>query len=137
MTFLSDLSFGKRYEDIAISLLNEPIVHRPDGYFKEYDFKTDKSSYEVKADRLTNRTGNFFIEFQCSNKPSGIMSTTAEYWFYFVVVGDSYRAYKIPTSYLKSILKNNYRIMNGGDRNKGYLIPESTFKEFIFQSEKK
>lgn len=145
MTFNADLQLGKKYEDIAISMLvDETVIDKPEGLCKEYDFKTNKSIYEVKCDRLSYKTGNLFIEFQCSNKPSGIMSTTADYWYYFVILPLSlttypanHRAYKIPTAYIKDIIKENPRTIFGGDgyRSKGYLIPESRFKDYlIFQN---
>lgn len=141
MGFSQDLAFGKKYEELAIFLLqDEEVIHRPEGKFKEYDFKTNKAIYEIKSDRLSYNTGNFFIEFQCSNKPSGIMSTSADFWIYFVITPvslanypNNHRIYRIPTSYIKEQIKGNPRSIFGGDgyRSKGYLIPETKFKNYL------
>ena len=39
---------------------------------KQYDFKTsDGIKYEVKGDRLSSQTGNFYIEYMGYDRPSG------------------------------------------------------------------
>jgi hypothetical protein len=144
MTFRKDLAFGKQYEKIAIDLVikndNEILESNPDTYCKEFDFKTDKNIYEVKADRLTYKTGNMFIEYECSNKLSGISTTNATYWFYFVILPvsltnypNNYRVYKIPISALKESITKTTRTILGGDnyKSKGYLIHESIFKDYL------
>jgi hypothetical protein len=141
MGFVADLSFGKYYEEIAIKLLKDEVVtHRPEGKFSEYDFKTDKESYEVKADRITYRTRNMFIEYENNGRDSGIHVTTATYWYYFVVLPLSlntypanYRVYRIPVSFIKECMKDA-RSMCGAERSKGYLIPEEKFKSFLVQT---
>jgi hypothetical protein len=135
MGFQSDLALGKLYERLAIRYLKqkgETLKDYPEGYCKQYDFLTNTSSYEVKADRMTDRTGNLYIEYECSGKPSGISTTDAEYWFYFILMPENgYRAYKIPTNFLKGLLPQA-RTTNGGDayRSKGYLCKESWFKGY-------
>ena len=37
-------------------------------------------TYEVKTDLLVGSTGNLIIEFKDKGKPSGISTTTADYW---------------------------------------------------------
>ena len=63
---------------------------------KQYDFKTsDGIKYEVKGDRLSSKTGNFYIEYMGYEKPSGIATSTANKWmllydesFYVVPIRD-------------------------------------------------
>ena len=63
---------------------------------KQYDFKTsDGIRYEVKGDRLSSKTGNFFIEYMGYERPSGIETTAANKWmllydesFYVVRIQD-------------------------------------------------
>jgi hypothetical protein len=43
-----------------------------------------KKKIEVKYDRMTRKTGNVYIEYESRNKPSGIRTTQADYWTYFV-----------------------------------------------------
>lgn len=142
MSFNSDLAFGKQYENIAVQIVEndgEIIIEHPEGYCKEYDFKTDKYVYEVKSDRLTYKTGNLYVEYECSGKPSGIATTTADYWFYFVVMPvsiknypNNYRAYKIPTSHIRQLITPTARTIMGGDcRTKGYLFKESSLTDFL------
>ena len=126
MCFTRDLKFGQKYQEIAKTLSGEVVVDSPEGLFKEYDFKTDVSTYEVKSDRLAYKYGckTMFIEYECSNKPSGINATTADFWFYFMVKpDDSYICYKIPTSVLREECTKS-RIVSGGDggRVKGYIV---------------
>ena len=48
---------------------------------KQYDFKTsDGIKYEVKGDRLSSKTGNFFIEYMGYDRPCGIAATEADKW---------------------------------------------------------
>jgi hypothetical protein len=139
MSFTSDLAFGKIYEDIAISLVGGKI-DRPEGNFKEYDFKNETTKYEVKADRKTCSTGNLFIEYECSGKPSGITATKADYMFYFVILPLSlktyplnYRLYKIPISDFPAITKGARSVAGGdGYRSKGYLIKEKDIQEYLY-----
>jgi hypothetical protein len=35
---------------------------------------------ECKRDKLTHKTGNVFIEYQCRGKPSGLSITQANWW---------------------------------------------------------
>ena len=53
---------------------------------------------------MCKRTGNPAIEFECSLKPSGIASTTADLHMIFTPnseAGESYDVYKIPVEKLK------------------------------------
>jgi len=82
---------------------------------------------EVKNDRLIHKTGNLFIEYESRDKPSGLATTTAEYWIYRLSELDS--ALIFPTKALKQVCrvyyKENLFLKNGGDNNssKGFLIP--------------
>ena len=67
MGFTADLTFGKKYQEIAKKYVGEEITESPEGLFKAYDFKTETAKYEVKADRLAHRYGcrTMFIEYEC------------------------------------------------------------------------
>ena len=68
-----------------------------------YDFKTsDGHSYEVKADHLALRTGNFYIEFMGYGKLSGISITQANYY----IITDTLYYFKISIDELKKICQN-------------------------------
>jgi hypothetical protein len=133
--FRRDLKVGLEYEERALNYFDYDSVEMSKGNFKEYDFKYEKNNecvkVEVKSDRLSSKTGNFFIEFECRGKPSGLNATTADYWCYFVLHYEpgnianivSYDCYIIPTDELKNLVKG-CRVVNGGDDylSKGYLL---------------
>lgn len=127
MTFTRDLAFGRKYEDIALTLSGEMLVNRPEGVFKEWDFQTDKATYEVKSDRQAYKYGmkTMFIEYECRGKPSGIATTTADVWFYFLVrPNGTSRVYKLPTASLRDMCKGCV-VKSGGDNyaSRGYIVP--------------
>ena len=108
-SFSHDLNFGEKAEDWLNNLFNSGKL------------------IEVKNDRLIHKTGNLFIEYRSRNKPSGLSTTTANYWIYRMDALDS--AILLPTEGLKDVCrtywKNNEFIMRGGDDNtsEGFLIP--------------
>lgn len=80
------------------------------------------STIEVKYDKQTRKTKNVYIEFESRGKPSGIRTTEAEYWTYFI---QDEMCLTIPTQRLKEkIIKLKPRKIPGGDSNssKGFLI---------------
>ena len=87
----------------------------------EYDFKTsDDKTYEVKTDKMSLSTNNFYIEFEGYGKPSGIKTTISDYYIF----SDTINYYCIPTIVLKQIIQTcNYRIKDNSFNNaKGYII---------------
>lgn len=85
--FLDSLAMGKGFEADAIWELKKrggELLFTPNGYFKEYDFvmKFPKGvfRFECKYDKYSCKNGDVAIEYLCSKKPSGIASTTAEFW---------------------------------------------------------
>ena len=108
-SFSHDLNFGEIAED-WLNIL----------------FK-DGRLIEVKSDRLIHKTGNLFIEYRSRDKPSGLATTTANYWIYRMDMLDT--AIILPTNLLKKVCrvyyKNNEFKIKGGDNNTsdGLLIP--------------
>ena len=108
-SFTHDLNFGEKAEDLI-----------------NYMF-SDGKHIEVKNDRLIHKTGNLFFEYESRNKPSGLATTTAEYWIYRIDELDI--SFIFPTKALKQVCrvyyKENLFLKNGGDNNssKGFLIP--------------
>ena len=108
-SFSHDLNFGEIAED-WLNIL----------------FK-DGKLIEVKSDRLIHKTGNLFIEYKSRDKPSGLATTTANYWIYRMDMLDT--AIILPTNLLKKVCrvyyKNNEFKIKGGDNNTsdGLLIP--------------
>jgi hypothetical protein len=103
--FRYDLQVGQVYEQAFAKLLGSKI--------------------EIKRDFQCLETGNIFIEYESRNKPSGIASTQADFWCYWL--SDNHCVF-IKTEALKSLCReylNTKRDILGGDMNtsKGILLP--------------
>ena len=125
--FQQDLQFGQRWEDIFIQQFakHNSILYRPKGYFREFDVEIDGIRYEVKADKRTHSTNNVCIEYEHTGKPSGISTTTADFYIYFVISPDnSYVVYKIPTHYIRELIdaKKYHRVIHNYDDAVFYLF---------------
>jgi hypothetical protein len=130
MSFRQKLAFGEKYQEIAKRYIpeDEKILEDAKGVQKEYDFKTDKFSYEVKSDRMGYAYGcqTYFIEYECNSKPSGISATKSDYYFYFFHKPDNtFIAYEIPVEKLKKACIGCREILKAGDggRVKAYIVP--------------
>jgi hypothetical protein len=62
--FRFDLQVGQTYENQLAELLQKKI--------------------EVKRDFRAMETGNIFVEYQSRNKPSGLATSEAHYWVYWL-----------------------------------------------------
>ena len=140
---------GKQYvEQLGYTFISGP----PDGKLKEYDllcsYGEQLRTFECKADTRckppykeydpetgkpeikTPDTFNIFIEYSCSDKDSGIITTKSDYWFYvFYYLKE---IWTIPTPNLSKLIEeNDFETGRGGDNNKslGYLIKKNKFKE--------
>jgi len=138
MNFKKCLSFGEKYQQELIKVLKPNNYKMMEGYFKEYDLIIDDLLpiyYEVKADRYAYKYNQFCIEFECFNKPSGIKTTTADYYAYFVVrPNETYDLYIIPVIDIKEVINNNKydTIKQGGDRmaSKFFIIDIPLFSKY-------
>lgn len=126
MNFNSDFKF-----DLQLGQLGESFIAR---------LLHDKT-IEVKFDFGTHRTGNFYIEYESRNKPSGLATTQATYWILIAASEHGCRlkhnitelmpedilfAVMIDTEQLKNLCRTQYyrKDVPGGDDNtsKGILI---------------
>lgn len=80
---------------------------------------------EVKRDLQAHKTGNIFVEYESRNQPSGLATSQADYYCYFLsdehfVIIKSERFKQICRTFL-----NTNRDIRGGDSNtsKGILLP--------------
>ncbi len=111
------LEFGEKYENELQKILESKQI-------------------EIKTDRITQRTGNVFVEFESRGKESGILKTTALYWV-FCIWTDKFKEQTyifIPTRRLKKLIKiKDYKISKGGDNwtSKGYLVPKQDLLALI------
>ena len=104
--FLNDLNNNMIYENISADKIcvhnHVSILNTCNNY--KYDFQTDDyQTYEVKTDKMSNITANFYIEFLGRNdKKSGISITESD----FYIITDTINYYMIKTSALKILCKN-------------------------------
>ena len=143
MSFFKDLEFGDKWETIALKKMGITTYRKIEGKFKPFDvicYKDDKIVLrEFKADRMACITGNLAIEWSCSNCPSGIQTTLADFWTYILVSGDDCEIFDIPVSVLKDLIhRQEYSsIVAGGDASKNimFLFPKNVFSQFRLQCE--
>lgn len=109
--FKYDLEIGQKYETMLGELLGQTI--------------------EVKRDFKALETKNIFVEYESRGKRSGISTTQATYWCYWL---SDYHLIIIETDKLKQLCRkyvNTNRDIVGGDDNtsKGILLPTKVFLE--------
>jgi len=138
MCFTEDLKFGNSYEKKALEYLEYSNVEFSKGCFKPYDFIIDgKTKYEVKSDRLGYKTGNLAIEYYCGNSPSGISTTKADYWLYFVIYPDKCDCYKFTIDELKELIKDCRKVKGGdGWRSHMKLLPIYKCEKYLIKINK-
>lgn len=142
--FQKQLANGNIYEVRSLMYMEHDTYEQKQGKFKPYDLIITKSGketkIEVKSDRQAGRTGNMAIEFECNGKPSGITSTEADYYIYFIIYMDEIQedglpreeCYKIPIKKLNKIAKE-CRKVRGGDGNRScmYLVHKSLVQKYL------
>jgi hypothetical protein len=131
--FRRDFEKGKKYEYLATEYFDYKEIKFSRGKCKEYDFIVDGVKVEVKSDIIASRTGNLAIEYKCRGKRSGIKTTEAEFYMYFINHDLFDEVYKIPVKKLKKLCKKYGRKTGGGDDNasKMYLLDKDYLKEYI------
>lgn len=104
-----------------------------------YDFKISNGiksyTYEVKDDKRSEHTGNFFIEFEDSGKPSCLSITTADFhifkscgYFYKIQTTRIHRLLKVLGAHGELETKRVCRKWDDGRINRasyrdGYIVP--------------
>ena len=125
--FVKDLETGKVYEKKALELIHKkyPKAFIQDGYFLEWDIYIPEldMGVEVKSDAQYKKTGNFYVEYECNGKPSGIAATKAKYYYIYLD-----KLYILKTEDLKNKCRkylNTKKDKKGGDNmaSKGITIP--------------
>jgi len=122
--FYRNLKTGKEYEEKALQLIHKkyPEAYIIDGNHKEWDIYIPEldMGIEVKSDAQHKSTGNYFLEYYCRNKASGISITKAEYFFIYLD-----ELYIIKTDTLRDIFlkyKGTNKDKIGGDDRKSLGI---------------
>lgn len=140
--FNKDLKQGQLGEKYVAHILRKKgfdVLHF--GNTSDYDiltlYKGNEKSFEVKTDLYeyykNKITNNLFIEVMCNNKMSGINTSKADYFVYFLP--HISEMYMIKMSDLKELLKVEgfRRSSQSGDRGKvtGYLINRDDAKKWF------
>lgn len=132
--FEKQFAKGKPYEEIFISYLNTKDIILPPKNHKEYDVMSNGVKYEIKADYVCHRTGNIAIEYEQFGKPSGILTTTADYWvIYTIAPNTSYDFYVIPIDIIREIIKDKTMRRPNGINGLSWChcIPKTKFAKHL------
>ena len=125
--FEQDLMNGQEYEKKALAHIQEmyPEAYIVDGYCLDWDIYIPelKMGVEVKSDAQYKVTGNFYVEYFCNGKPSGISTTKADIYYVYLD-----KLYILTTKELKDKCRkylNTNRDKKGGDNmaSKGIILP--------------
>jgi len=118
-TFELDLAQAKLIEKEFVTILKEhqniKRVEFNNDYLYDVLIETEEGikTYEIKHDKMSNKTGNLALEFHSRGKPSGISTSQADFWIYKLEDG----FYKISLNELKQLVndKKYIRTVSGGD----------------------
>ena len=103
-----DLAYGQVFEKKVADILGNSKI----------EVKTEKDKWKT--------TGNIVIEYESRGKPSGIITTEADFWIHNLAFGDSivFSLILPVTTLRRYIAQQNPRSVRGGDdmTSKLYLI---------------
>jgi len=131
MKFNESLSSGKQSENIILKMVQNkyPKAYIKEGYHKEYDIMIPEinKTIEVKKDFKSQYTGNVVIEMEMNNRPSGLQTTTADWWVFHL---DETEIVWITLERLKEMVEfedyNLVEFIGDGDEisKQAYLVPK-------------
>ena len=88
MNFEESLISGHESEKIVLNTIKKkyPKAYIVEGYNKEYDIMLPEidETVEVKKDFKSKYTGNVVVEIEMINRPSGLMTTSADWWVFHI-----------------------------------------------------
>ena len=86
MGFQESLTSGQKSENLVLDIIKKkyPKAFLKEGYHKEYDIMIPEinKTVEVKKDFKSQYTGNVVIEVEMNNRPSGLETSTADWWVF-------------------------------------------------------
>jgi len=92
MEFEESLLSGQESENIVLDMIKKkyPKAYLVEGYHKEYDIMIPElnETVEVKKDFKSKYTGNIVVEIEMNNRPSGLATTTADWWVFHINEGE-------------------------------------------------
>ncbi len=123
MSFKSDLNYGEGIEDKWMQYLESSgmfnCIYRTIGNYKHFDIvgvrkDGEIDTFEIKADKKWQTTGNIAIEVGTKTSNSGILASKAAYIVYYLE-GDSFYFTTIKELRDFYISDNGCREVKGGD----------------------
>lgn len=107
-------------------------------YYGNKIFCEKEIKFEIKTDKYAN-TGNLAFEYKDNGVESGVFTTTAEYFIYFMPRFETDNIYIIKSEKLKNLLseeKWNIYFHYGGDIGKtlNFIIPKNEFDSHFIAS---
>ena len=132
--FKKKLKKGEEVERKLVEYLKKkyPKTYKIEGENKDGDIVIPeiKKTIEVKNDIGSKDSNNYFIEFSCNKKDSGIASTKADYW----VIYDEFDCMWIETGRLRTMCRFYGKYWEGipkGEKStiKAYLVPQNILKD--------
>ena len=86
MGFQESLTSGQKSENLVLDIIKKkyPKAFLKEGYHKEYDIMIPEinKTVKVKKDFKSQYTGNVVIEVEMNNRPSGLETSTADWWVF-------------------------------------------------------
>lgn len=109
-----------------------PRAYVKRGYEKGFDIIIPEMHVEVKYDDMSHDTGNYLIETEYGGNPSGLITTTADFW----AIVDREVIVWIMTESLRFFVKDYKEVLLPGrgdsKSKKAYLIPKQNLQNCPF-----
>ena len=143
MEFETALIAGQKSEEIVLDIIQKeyPSAFIKSGYHKEYDINIPEASQtvEVKQDFKSQYTGNIVVEIEMYGKPSGLSTTTADWWA--IHISPEELIWITPETIKAMLLIEEFDtvefIGKGDDTSKiAYLIPKKCFFFYCHKRQK-
>ena len=125
--FKNDLLIGKSMEYKICKIIQRkyPRAYVKQGYEKGFDIIIPEILVEVKYDKMSHDTGNYLVEIEYGGNPSGLITTTADYW----AIVDEEVIVWIMTETLRYFVKSYQAVLLRGrgdsEEKRAYLISKS------------
>lgn len=140
MPHIYEQTINSTYKNALIRLvIHDKYEIKETNLYPEYSIEffngDNKSVYEVRADKYSYKTNNIVIDYEHSGYPSGILTSKAQYYAYFVSKPfKDYDLYIIPTDKIKQEVDNKtYKMAldgNDNDQTKMYIFNKDIYSEY-------
>jgi hypothetical protein len=135
--FMMDLKAHLCFEEEAarrvqnyFHLKEIPLLNGDVKNFKYYDFTDENGkTYEVKTDRRSRDTGNYFVEVMNRCKPSGLSISKSNYY----VITDTREYMMIETNVLKVYIETQKPRQITINGSVGYLVNVIDLKKYMIE----